>query len=161
MLSSKFCSVGISKKRFKTFIFSNILIFYNQWDANDWVSFLPHGWRHPWGLGVIPIHSVTHVNFDREINIFIKFTKLISSQLFPCTNSFARWLFIDQYSECVRTIGTMSIGCVSSKEIITFIHKVAHRAFDFISFFYCLFLTEPFIPLVFYWLFLFYPKLLL
>ena len=27
-------------------------------------------------------HSVTRVNFDREINLFIKFTKLISSRLF-------------------------------------------------------------------------------
>ena len=42
-------------------------------------------------------HSFTHVNFDRENNLFIKFTKLISSRLFPYTNSFARWLFIDQY----------------------------------------------------------------
>ena len=29
---------------------------------------LPRGWRHPWGLGVMPTHSITHVHFDREIN---------------------------------------------------------------------------------------------
>ena len=49
----------------------------------------------------MPIHSVTHVYFDGEINLFIKFTKFISSRLFPRTNSFTRLLFIDQYLECV------------------------------------------------------------
>ena len=34
----------------------------------------------------MPIHSITQVNSDRKINLFMNFTKLISSRLLPHTN---------------------------------------------------------------------------
>ena len=35
-------------------------------------------------------HSITHVNFDRETNLFIKFTKLISIPTLPPYKLFQR-----------------------------------------------------------------------
>ena len=73
-------------------------------------------------------HSVTHVNFDREINLFIKFTKLISSRLFPHTNSFACWLFIDQYLECV-SMWDSRLRVVIGEHHIEFYYKKIRKCF--------------------------------
>ena len=73
-------------------------------------------------------HSVTHVNFDGEINVFIKFTKLISSQFFPHTNSFARWLFIDRYLECV-SMWDSRLRVIIGEHHIEFYYKKIRKCF--------------------------------
>ena len=72
--------------------------------------------------------SITDVNFDREINLLIKFKKLISSRLFPHTNSFAHWLFIDQYLECV-SMWDSRLRVVKGEHHIEFYYKNVRKCF--------------------------------
>ena len=81
-------------------------------------------------------YSVTHVNFDGEINLFITFTKLISSQLFPHKNSFAHRVFIDQYLECV-SMWDSRLCVVMVEHYIDFYCKKIRKCFiDNIKFFF-------------------------
>ena len=72
--------------------------------------------------------SITDVNFDREINLLIKFKKLISSRLFPHRNSFAHWLFIDQYLECVSMFESRQ-RVVKGEHHIEFYYKKMRKCF--------------------------------
>ena len=73
-------------------------------------------------------HLVTHINFDREINLFIKFTELISSQLFCHKNSFTRWLFIDQYLDWV-SMWDSRLHVVIGEHHIEFYYKKIRQCF--------------------------------
>ena len=92
-----------------------VSIVFSDYDTTPWSVYFGNIWLN---RSLVP----------HGINLFIKFTKLISSRLFPHTNSLAHWLFIDQYLECI-SMWNSRLHVIIGEHHIGFYYKKIRQCF--------------------------------